>query len=162
MALSLVTGSSQDNSCDTLTPLYPDLTDDYLWEKEEPGEAILRAVAGTIDQPNRIRFATASIANLFTGQTAVTPSAGQSTAGISILTQVQEVWKIYDAADADVAPLFFPVSAHMVIKVPTNGLVTSSVLENLVLRLIGAPFRNGTDSLGDAMNPLLFGITKIE
>lgn len=162
MALSLVTGSAQDNNCATLTPKYPDLTSDYLWEKEEPGEAILRAVVGSMDQPNRIRYATSSIPNLFAGQSAVAAVAGQSTIGTSILIQVQEAWKIYDAADANVAPHFFPVSAHMVLKVPVTELVGSTALSGLVLRLLGATFRNGTDTLAEALNPLLYGITKIE
>lgn len=160
MALSLATGSAQDNNCANLVPLYPDLVTDYRWEKEEPGEAILRAVVGSVDQPNRIRYAVSSVPNLFTGQSVVSPASGQPTLGLSILTQVQEVWKIDDSADM-LAPIYYPASCHFVIRVPNHSLVTSAVVAGLMRRTIGAPFRNGTDALDVALNPLLYGITKI-
>lgn len=157
MALSLATGSAQGSNCATQTPLYP-TTGSYLVSKDEPGETIYTNVVGAIDQVNSIRIAANTVANVFKG-VPLEPAAGQRTDGLSALVQVRETWKIDDAADT-LAPLYFPASAHMVLTVPTDALVTPAVLSSLILRLFGAPFRNGTDSLATAITSLLHGITR--
>jgi len=157
MALSLATGSAQSSNCSTQTPLYP-ATGSYAFAKDDPGEAIMSNTAGALDQPNTVRYAVSNVADVFKNAS-LSPSAGQRVDGLSILVQVNEVWKIDDAADS-LAPIYFPASAHMVLKVPNDALVTSSVLSSLVLRLVGAPFRNGTDTLAVAYNPLLHSICR--
>lgn len=157
MALSLVTGSAQTANCATTVPLYP-ATVSFAFAKDDPGEAVYQNVDAALDQPNSIRYAVTTVSNLFKG-TPLTPTSGQRVDGLSMLVQVMETWKIDDAADA-LAPYYFPVSAHMVLKVPNDALVTSAVVGPLVRRLLGAVYRNGTDSIDAAINPLLHGIVR--
>lgn len=157
MALSLATGSAQTSNCATQTPLYP-ATGSYVFSKDDPGEAVYTNVAAALDQPNSIRFAVAPISNVF-NNVALNPISGQGVAGLSMLCQVNEVWKVDDAADS-LAPLLYPASAHMVIKVPTDALVTPAVVSGLIMRLFGAPFRNGTDSMATAITSFLHGVAR--
>jgi len=157
MAITLATGSAQGSNCATQTPLYP-TTGSYAFSKDDPGEAIYSNIAGTIDQPNSIRYGFESVADMFKG-TPFSPAEGQVAQGLSMLVQVNELWKFDDAADT-LAPLYVPVSARMVLKVPQDALVTSAVVSALSMRLLGAIFRNGTDSYATAVNGLLHGITR--
>lgn len=157
MALSLATGSAQGSNCATQTPLYP-TTGSYAFAQDDPGEAIYANVAGALDQPNKILFKASAIPDMFKS-VPLTPAVGQRVDGLSLLVQVQETWKIDDAADA-VAPIYFPVSAHTVLRIPTDALVTPAVVASMLLRLWGAPFRNGTDTLATAITSLVHGITR--
>jgi len=135
--------------------LYPN-AGSWNVSKNVPGEVIYVSNAAALDQPNSIRFAVSAVPDMFKGKTLV-PTAGQRTDGVSILTQVREIWKIDDAADS-LASTYFPISGHMVLQVPNDALVTSTVLGELVKRLVGAPYRNGTDAIAAAYNNLLHGI----
>lgn len=157
MAITLATGSAQGSNCASQVPLYP-TTGSYVVSKDEPGEAILTNVAGALDQPNSIRFGVSAISDIFRN-TPLSPAPGQSVAGVSMLAQVNEVWKLDDAADS-LSPLYVPASAHLVVKVASDALVTPTVVANLMLRLFGAPFRNGTDSLATAITSWLHGVAR--
>jgi len=157
MAITLTTGTGQTANCPTPTPLYP-AAGSWSYSKDDPGEAIYTNINATLDQPNSIRFAASPIANMF-ANSPLSASAGQRVDGLSLLAQVNEVWKFDDAADS-LAPYYFPVSAHLVLKLPSDALVTSTVAAALLLRLVGSWNRNGTDALAAAINPWLHGICK--
>lgn len=159
MAITLATGTAQALATPTHTPLAPDVGD-FAYSKDDPGESILTNVAAPLDQPNSIRYAVTRVADMFKG-TPVTAQAGQRTDGNSYLIQLNEVWKEYDSADSSVVPYYHPISAHIVLKLPTNALVTGAVVETLLLRLLGAIQRNATDDLDVALEPLLHGITNL-
>lgn len=157
MALSLVVGSAQGSNCATLTPLYP-TTGSYSFVKDDPGDAVMKNVAGTLDQPNSIEFGVQEISNIFSN-VSLKPASGQDTRGISILVKCMETWKIDDAADS-LAPIYYPATFHTVIRVPLHALVTPAVVAAGLTRLYGAPFRNGTDGLAAAITPLVNGVAR--
>jgi len=157
MALTLATGSAQGTNCANLVPLYP-TTGSYAFEKDDPGDAVMKNVAGSLDQPNRIRFAYQEIPNIFSN-VPYNPAPGQDTSGISILIKVEELWKVDDASDS-VAALLLPAAVHTVIRLPRHALVTPTVAADLYRRGVGAPFRNGTDTLSVAITSLVNGVTR--
>lgn len=157
MAVTLATGTAQGSNCATQTPLYP-TTGSYAFSKDDPGESIYTNIAGALDQPNSIRTGAKVVPDIFKGVPLI-PAAGQRTDGLSLVVQVRETWKLDDAADT-VAPLYVPASAHMVLQIPTDALVTPTVVGALMLRLFGAPFRNGTDTIAQAITSLVHGITR--
>lgn len=159
MAITLATGTGQALSVPTLTPKAPSLAT-YAYSKDVPGEAIYTNVVGALDQPNSLRHGVTSVADVFRN-TPVTANADQRRDGLSLLTQVNEVWKVYDNADNSVLPYYLPVSAHVVLKLPTDANITAAIVRDLMLRLIGSPCRNGTDAYDVAIGPWVHGITRL-
>jgi len=159
MAITLVTGTGQALAIPTQVGVAPSLAT-FAYSKDEPGESIYTNTLAALDQPNQLRFAASAVADAFKN-TGVTPGSRQRKDGMSYLWQVQEVWKVSDPADAAFEPIYLPVSAHVVLKWPLDSYVNANGLRNLVLRLLGAPCRNGTDAYDVALAPVLHGITRI-
>lgn len=160
MAISLVTGSAQGlDLTATQTLLIPNL-DAFSYSKDDPGESVFTSVSAALDQPNAIRHAVSSVADVFKN-TPVVPEVGQRVDGLSVLTQVTEVWKVYDATDASVKPYYLPVSAHFVLRFPNDALVVPQRIWDLTLRLLGATCRAAADDPVDQMSKLMHGITRL-
>lgn len=157
MALSLSTGSAQTSVGATLTPLYRPAAS-YVCSRDVPGESIFANSAAALDQPNTVRFAVNTVADMFKGSD-LNVVENQVKSGLSMLAQVTEVWKVDDAADA-LASLYYPASAHMVIRVPNDALVTSTVVADFVRRLLGTVLLDSDDTLAQGWNNLLHQITK--
>lgn len=159
MAITLATGTAQALATPTHQPLAPD-AGAFAYSKDDPGESVLMNIEAALDQPNSIRYAVSKVADVFKG-TPATPNQGQRVDGNSHLVQLNEVWKAYDDADTSVVAEYLPVSAHLVLKLPTHALITGALVETLLLRLLGAVQRNATDDLDVALAPLLHGITNL-
>lgn len=157
MALSLATGSAQTTAGASLTPFYLPIAS-YPVSERKVGETNYKNTSGTIDMPNTIRLASSIVPNMFS-KTAVTPADGQELRGVSMLAQVLETWTVNDAAD-ELPTLYYPASAHLVVKVPSDALVTSTVVADLVRRLLGVVLRDNDDTLATMWNNMLHGITE--
>lgn len=160
MALSLVTGTGQTNAGATTTPQGPS-AGNYAFLRDDPGEAILKHIAGSLDQPSTIRYGYQTIKDVFQNAP-ISADPEQRRDGLQLLMQVNEVWKIYDSGDATVEPYYLPATGHLVLKLPVDALVTPSVVVALAARVIGACHRGTTQSWTNAITPLLNGITAIE
>jgi len=105
-------------------------------------EVILTNITSPIDRPENIRIAHTDIANIY-GGTNVEPSVLSSTKrGVSVLAQVTEVLSVTDDANSDFR-IDLPVSAHLVIKVPSSQYVTADTVQILVGRLLSSLFDSG-------------------
>jgi len=124
------------------------------------GETLYKCGTSPTTQPNTIRLAYQQVTDIFKGNPqGLTPASGQSVVGSSVLVQVREVWKVDDAGDT-LAPIYLPVSAHMVLRLPTDDLVDAAAVGGLVKRLVGAVYRNGTDAITVAYGNVMRGITE--
>lgn len=159
MAITLATGTAQALAMPTHTPLAPNVGS-FSYSKDDPGESILTNIATALDQPNTIRYSVSSVADVFKNAP-IAPLGDQRRDGSSLLVQLQEAWKVYDGADTSVQPYYLPVSAHFVLKIPTDALITGAVVQDLLLRLLGACGRAAAMDLDDSINPLLHGITNL-
>lgn len=158
MAIALATGSGSTTNVTAAQTLLMPTVGSFKLLANSPNEAVYVNVAGALDQPNKVRHAVSVIPDVFKGLD-IEPDAGQRTDGLSILSQITELWKVDDAANSSFNPYYLPVSAHMVIKVPVDALITSQVLGNLFLRLAGSVWGAAGQSLAQAFDPLLRGAT---
>lgn len=156
MALSLVTGTLQTNSGATTTPKGP-AASSYAFAKDDPGEAILRCIAGNLDQPSTIRYGWTKVNDVFRNA-AIDADPEQRRDGFQTLMQVNEVWKVYDSGDSSVTPYYLPVSGHLVLKLPVDALVDMSAVVAFATRVIGSCHRGTTQSWSDALTPLVNGV----
>lgn len=159
MALALTTGTGQVSTATSLSPVYPAAAS-YVYSKDEPGESVFKNVVGTLEQPNYIRHAYQQVADIFKN-TGVDPAENQSRTGLSMLAQVVETWMVDDSANTSLSPIYFPASAHYVVKVPIHTLVTPAVVEAFMRRLFGAACRSTKLALVDAITPAIQGVTRL-
>lgn len=160
MALAIGYGTGQTGSA--ATAVTPKVLNVLNWRylSEEPGESVYVNTAGALDQPNSIRHGYSVVRDVFKNSP-VDPIEGQRVDGISILCQVNEVWKVYDDASTSVTPLLLPASAHFVLKLPINALVTSTSAVGILNRLMGSFYRSVDTAQADAFAPLLKGVTSL-
>lgn len=160
MAIALGTGTAQTTNVTAAQTLLMPVVASHRYMIDDSGNAVRANVVGALDQPNTIKYGVSRIADVFRGAS-VEAADGQRKDGNSILVQVNEVWKVADAADSTVVPYYLPASAHMVLKIPVDANITSAVVAAFILRLMGAPFVAAGDSLATAIDPLLHGVTHL-
>lgn len=163
MALSLVVGSWTGNittPASFLTLSRPGPSDIVL-SKDDPGETIFARIGQGLDQPMTSRVSYQSVADVFKGSP-LQAASGQRVDGCSILFQLNEAWKVYDSGDASVEPYYIPASAHIVMKIPTDALVTPAVVKAFIGRLVASIARDSADDFEDAIEPILYGSTHLD
>jgi hypothetical protein len=118
-------------------------TKDFRIKSNNAGkEIVLTNITSPIDRPENIRIAFTDIANIYAG-TGVDPSILAPTKrGVSILAQHTDVLSVTDTVDADYR-VDLPISAHIVIKVPSSEHVSAAVVQTLVGRLLSSLFDEG-------------------
>lgn len=108
-------------------------------------EVILTNITSPIDRPEHIRLAYTDVANIYNG-TGIEPSVASPTKkGVSVLAQVTDVLSVSDTADADFR-IDLPMSAHLVIKVPSSEYVTAAQVQTVLGRLLSSLFDTGVSS----------------
>lgn len=165
MAITLATGTQAAivSGVEGLFPHIPN-TGAFAYSKDDPGESILTNVLAPLDQPNSLRFSSTEVADIFKNSPTA-PAAGQSTRGLHLLTQVNEVWKCTDSVSGETWTL--PVSAHLVLKLPIDAEVTAARCVDLLRRLMGALWGTkdasaaSMNEYAEAIAPVLRGITRL-
>jgi len=105
-------------------------------------EVILTNITSPIDRPENVRIAYTDVANVYSG-TGIEPSILAPTKkGVSILTQITEVLSVTDTVDAEFR-IDLPISAHLVIKVPSSQYITADTVQTVVGRLLSSLFDQG-------------------
>lgn len=115
---------------------------DFRVKSDEPGEAILTNLTSPIDRPERFRFAMSDIKDIYKNSGIDANLYSPSRRGVSVLVQLTDTYTVSDSTDTkyDVA---LPMEAHLVIKVPSNELITSQMIQDFVGRLTNGLFESG-------------------
>jgi len=153
IALEAPTATSPATNRTAITPDAINWGADYRVVTEKPGEVVLTNIKTPIDNPEVIRVAWSEIADVFKG-TKVTAEPGQMTKGLSLLAQVNCVG-INSETFGDT---LYPLSAHLVLKVPYGMYVDSSDLMSVVTRLLGALYETKDAAPTDRVDALLRGV----
>lgn len=119
---------------------------DFRVREDEPNEAIITNLTSPIDQPERFRTAHSDVADVYRN-TGIDPTMYYaSRRGTQILAQLTDVYKVTDSADASYEALL-PVSAHLVLKVPNNDLITDTLAITVLERLLACLYETtGTET----------------
>lgn len=115
---------------------------DFRVKSDEPGEAILTNLTSPIDRPEKFRFAMSDIKDIYKNSGIDANLYSPSRRGVSVLVQLTDTYSVSDSVDTkyDVA---LPMEAHLVIKVPSNELITSQMIQDFVGRLTSGLFESG-------------------
>lgn len=120
--------------------------EDFRVKGNQPNEAVLVNITSPVDRPESIRIASSNITNVYTG-TSIEPSLCAPTKrGISVLAQVTDIISVTDDTDPDYR-IDLPVSYHVVIKIPANENLTSTLIQEGLGRLVSTLFDTGSTTL---------------
>lgn len=110
---------------------------DFRVKKDSDSEAIITNLTSPIDQPERIRWAQSEVSDVYKN-TGISPTMYYaSRRGTQVLCQLTDVYGVTDDQDASYEALL-PVSAHIVLKVPNNDLISEDTAVQMVERLLGS------------------------
>jgi len=111
-----------------------------------------------LDQLETIRVQASEIADVYKG-TSIDPSVyAPSRKGLSIVCQVNDVLRVTETTDAQFLN-DLPLSAHLVVKVPQNALVTADMVMALAGRCLAALFDSNQLTSGRIANLLRGAMT---
>lgn len=117
---------------------------DFKVKAEGADDLTLTNLTSPVVYPEKMRFSVSDVANVYSGSS-VEPSLYSPTKrGVSLLVQVNEMWKVTDTVDPSYE-VALPVQAHLVIKVPNHELVTPAAVETMVGRLISCLYETGSE-----------------
>lgn len=127
----------------TAAPL--NFAEDFRVLSTRPGEATITNITSPSDRPEKIRFASNPISNIYQ-QTGVSPERfGPTKTGRSVLVQLTDVMSVQSAgSEEDLYQL--PISMHLVMRVPNSEHITDEVILTQLSRLFGALYDTGVDN----------------
>lgn len=130
--------------------------EDFRVREDEPSEAIITNLTCPIDAPERIRWAHSDIKDVYKN-TGIDPTLYYSSRrGTQILCQLTDVLTVTDSSSPDyLAEL--PVSAHMVIKVPNNELISEEIVLSLIRRLVASLYETTGTTTKSRLRSILRG-----
>lgn len=133
-------------SSPTLSVPVINYNENFRVKSESSKETILTNTTCPLDQPETIRFGFSEIANVYANSGLNTDQVSGTVKGINVLSQITEVIKVTDSANAAFSQ-YLPVSAHLVIKAPQSGYITPEMMQTLVARLVGTLFEGGVSNI---------------
>lgn len=119
---------------------------DFRTKSNNGKEVVLTNLTSPIDRPEKFRISYSEIANVYSGSGIDQSVYAPSKKGVSILAQVTEVLSVTDSTDAEFRN-DLPMTAYLVIKVPSSEYVTSATVQTLVGRLLSGLYDTGKTDL---------------
>lgn len=118
---------------------------DWAEKQRTAGESVIVNVNSSNDRPEKIRIAYSEIKDIYTNSGIDPAYYAPSRKGISLVSQITEVGRITESTTGDFVDV--PLSAHLVIKAPANELITSTVIETLLKRLLSSLYNDNAVTL---------------
>lgn len=119
---------------------------DFRIKSNTANELILTNITSPVDRPEQIRVGYSNVANIYTGTQIEASLAAPTKRGISVLCQITDVLSVTDATDPDYR-IDLPVSYHIVIKVPVNENMTTTLIQEGLGRAVSGLFETGSVTL---------------
>lgn len=139
----------------TLQPATLDYDVDFA-KKDSKAEntLIITNTTSPLDRPENIRYAVSRVNNIYSGSGLEAGFQAPNRAGVSVLVQDTTVLTVVDDAGNRYD---YPFSAHLVLKVPFSEVVTDTVLNTVLNRLIGACYEKSGTSAGPRISKMIRG-----
>lgn len=110
------------------------------------------------DAKNKIRFSVTDVANVYTNSGIQANYQLPSRQGISLLAQATAICDVLDSSDAQFHAQL-PLSAHLVLRAPKSGLLTTAQIMGIVQQLVGSLYpTDGTVNTTAGLDNLLNGL----
>lgn len=116
-------------------------TNEFAVKAQSKGELTLVNVTSPINALETVRFAHKELQNVFANSGVDPAYYPSSKKGVSFLVQLNDIYTVTD--DDLKTRTDFPISAHLVIRVPKADWITGDILQGIILRLLGAAHQVG-------------------
>lgn len=136
------TALSPDPGALNLTRAPLNFSADYRKKVDVAGEAVLVNITSPNDRIEKIRFASTDVADVYKGSGIDQAYYSTSKKGVSVVIQLTEVLRVLESTDAAYA-VDLPLSCHLVLKVPNHELITATVVETAIKRLLSGLYGQG-------------------
>lgn len=147
MSKTLTTNQPTSTVTTTLTVPVPGWKDSYRVAVDKAGEAVLTCITAPLDAGSDFVMKSSTIPNIYKNSGSIPVGLRDgSTTGVKLLCQKNEIWTVTDDSDSTYR-VNVPVSAHLVLTIPNNALITESDVTSLINRCIGGLYEvNGSSS----------------
>lgn len=129
----------------------PNWRANYRITSDKAGDVALTCVKTPLGADSEIILKSSTIPNVYKGAGSKIPATmrGLNNTGVKVLLQTNETWTVSDSADATFG-YSLPVSAHLVLSIPNDSMITEDLVINLVDRTVGLLYEKGDD--GEAVS----------
>lgn len=130
--------SSLDVSCPVIN-----YGKDYAVVSSNADEATLVNLTTGASTTEKVLVKRASVANVYSNTSIDQSYQAPTKRGVSVVFQINSVYTVTDTADSGYR-VDLPVQAHIVLKMPSNDLVTDSVILDAAKRCVSTLFDTGS------------------
>jgi len=113
---------------------------DFAEKERTSGESKITNITAANDRPENIRIAYSEVKNIYANSGIEAVNQAPSTKGFSLVSQITEVGRVTESVTG--ATYDLPISAHIVIKAPNDSLITASVIETVLKRLLSSLYND--------------------
>jgi len=113
---------------------------DWAEKQRTAGETVIVNVNSSNDRPEKIRIAYSEVKDVYANSGIDPAYYAPSRKGISLVSQITEVGRITESIDGSFVDV--PISAHIVIKAPAHELITATVIETVLKRLMSSLYND--------------------
>lgn len=153
MAISKTWGyGSSTASTEKLTAAVMNVNSDFALLKDEPTECVVGNTGSALDLGENVSYSCVKIPTVASGLDNQYPPAVKS--GVQYVIKVEEQVKLTDSGNAAYAEIL-PVTAYVTIRHPKNGNLTSSDIDTVFARLIGACYKTEGGVTSTRFNDLM-------
>lgn len=109
---------------------------DFAEKERVQGESVIVNINSSNDCPEKIRISYQEVKDIYKGSNIDSGHYAPSRKGFSLVSQLTEVARVTESVTGEIYDL--PISCHLVIKAPNDALVTATVIETLLKRLLSS------------------------
>lgn len=126
---------------------------DFAKKTVDAGSVIITNLTSPLDRIETIRYAVSKVNNVYSGTGIESGFHSVVKSGVSVLIQDNTVLsETIDSTRVD-----YPISAHIVLRIPLASIITSEILDQVMARLIGACYDQSGATPGPRLNKLIRG-----
>lgn len=118
---------------------------DWAEKQRTAGESVIVNVTSSNDRPEKIRIAYSEVKDVYVNSGIDPAYYAPSRKGISLVSQITEVGRITESIDGSFVDV--PLSAHIVIKAPAHELITATVIETMLKRLLSSLYNDNSTAI---------------
>lgn len=115
---------------------------DFRVKSEKDNEVVLVNTTAGVEEDEQLRYGYSEITDVFRNSGISASSDVACKSGYSIVVQLTKNIRVTDSADASYG-VSYPISAHLVLKVPKCEIITGPYLQTVVSRMLGGLYENG-------------------
>lgn len=143
-------------STQTVNAAVPIWASQFSVTKNTPTEVTAQMTGSPLAAPTTVRWARQPIANVYTASGIDPGYRGPVVRGFSVLSQFNGVAEYTDSATPP-GTVFYPIAAHLVMKLPAFENSDGGLTRQAVSWLLGTLFESGATSPQGRLNSLLRG-----